>query len=109
MYLKNFLNLLTMRTSIERIANEHIVEDLVYDIGKSENRFNLDDLIQDIYLDLMNKRKKIEQIDHSQIRFYLARVVINNIHSRTSPYYTAYKKNTDYEQIEGYYDRLQAD
>lgn len=98
-----------MKTSIEKIAKDRLVETLVSEIGKSETRWNLDDLVQDIYLDLWIKREKIEQIDEKQIRFYLARMIINNIHSKTSPYYTTYKKNEfEYEEeIEGYNDRLQ--
>ena len=97
-----------MKASIERIAEDRLVETLVSEIGKSETRWNLDDLVQDIYLDLLSKKEKIEQIDESQIRYYLARIVINNIHSRTSRYYTTYKKNEfEYEEeIEGYNDRL---
>ena len=97
-----------MRTSIKKIAEERLVEKLVADIGKSETRWNLDDLVQDIYLDLLMKKDRIEQIDDSQIRFYLARMIINNIHSKTSRYYVTYKKN-EHEEIEGYNERLQSE
>ena len=68
------------------------MEQVVYEIGKSETRWNLEDLVQDIYLDLIRKNK-VQDIPEKQLRFYLARIVINNIHSRTSPYYTTYKKS----------------
>ena len=95
-----------MRTSIKKIAEERLVEKLIAEIGKSETRWNLDDLTQDIYLDLLMKKDRIEQIDDSQIRFYLARMIINNIHSKTSRYYATYKKY-EYDEIEGYNGGLQ--
>ena len=91
-------------TSIEKIAEQHLVETVVSEIGKSETRWNLDDLVQDIYMDLLKKKDKVEKIPETQIRFYIARMVINNIHSSTSPYYNTYKK--PYDEIEGYNDRL---
>ena len=98
-----------MKTLIEKIAEDKLVEDLVREIGRSESDFNLDDLIQDIYLDLWTKKDKVNEIPENQIRYYIARIVINNIHSRTSPYYKTYKKHTDYDELEGYNDRLPAD
>lgn len=91
---------------IEEFAKERIVESIVENIngyiGDDEQ-----DLIQDIYLDLLNKdEEKIAGMPKKELRYFIARMVINNIQSVNSPFYYKYKKNTHYINIDDIKDKV---
>lgn len=81
---------------INEIANNGMVEEIIQGVSysKFENTENLKDLTQDIYLQLLQMRtdKLNELYDKGQLRYWIARIVVNSIHSKTSPYFYAYKK-----------------
>lgn len=58
-----------------------------------------EDLIQDICMILLNiSEDEITRMHESdELRYYIARVVTNNIKSKTSPYYYKYKKHHKHE------------
>ena len=89
-----------MRTNaqiINEIANAHLIEEIISGItySKFESKENLKDLAQDIYLQLlqMDNAKINELYFKKQLRFWVTRIITNNIHSKTSPYYYQYKKS----------------
>lgn len=64
-------------------------------ITKRESRFDLDDLIQDIYLSLIDKGEAFLADLYSrrnELEYYVMRMVANNLNSKTSPYYQKYKR-----------------
>ena len=81
---------------INEIANNGLVEEIIQGVSytKFENDENLKDLTQDIYLQLlqMDNAKINELYFKKQLRFWVTRIITNNIHSKTSPYYYQYKK-----------------
>lgn len=81
---------------INYVANSKIVEEIIGGItySKFENKENLKDLSQDIYLQLlqMDTKKLNDLYCKNQLRYWIARIVVNSIHSKTSPYYYQYKK-----------------
>ena len=88
-----------MRTNaqiINEIANNGLVEEIIQGVSysKFENTENLKDLTQDIYLQLlqMDNAKINELYFKKQLRFWVTRIITNNIHSKTSQYYYQYKK-----------------
>lgn len=88
-----------MRTNaqiINEIANNGLVEEIINGVSysKFENTENIKDLAQDIYLQLLQMRtdKLNELYDNGQLRYWIARIVVNSIHSKTSPYFYTYKK-----------------
>lgn len=83
--------------TINKIAKEHVVEDIIQNIAKS-NDDNLTDLAQDIYIQLLempNDKFKILQCGN-QLKYYLVGLIRNQIFSCTSPYFYKYKK---YKQL----------
>ena len=82
---------------INEIANAHLIEEIISGItySKFESKENLKDLAQDIYLQLlqMDNAKINELYFKKQLRFGVTRIITNNIHSKTSPYYYQYKKS----------------
>lgn len=88
-----------MRTNaqiINEIANAQLIEEIIGGVSysKFENTENLKDLTQDIYLQLLQMRtdKLNDLYTKNQLRYWIARIITNNIHSKTSPYYYSYKK-----------------
>lgn len=88
-----------MRTNaqiINEIANGGLVEEIIQGVSysKFENTENIKDLAQDIYLQLLQMRtdKLNDLYTKNQLRYWIARIVVNSIHSKTSPYYYQYKK-----------------
>ena len=84
------------RKIINEIANNGLVEEIIQGVSysKFENTENLKDLTQDIYLQLIQMRtdKLNDLYTKNQLRYWIARIVVNSIHSKTSPYYYTYKK-----------------
>lgn len=88
-----------MRTNaqiINKIANDGLIEEIIDGVSysKFENTENIKDLAQDIYLQLLQMRtdKLNDLYCKNQLRYWIARIVVNSIHSKTSPYYYTYKK-----------------
>ena len=81
---------------INEIANNGLVEEIIQGVSysKFENTENIKDLAQDIYLQLLQMRtdKLNDLYIKNQLRYWIARIVVNSIHSKTSPYYYTYKK-----------------
>ena len=81
---------------INEIANNGLVEEIIQGVSysKFENTENIKDLAQDIYLQLLKMRtdKLNDLYTNNQLRFWIARIVVNSIHSKTSPYFYTYKK-----------------
>ena len=77
------------------IAKERMVETIVSNIAKSADDL-LNDLVQEIYLDLLEKDedKIVKLYESNQIRFFITRIVINNLHSKNSPYWCKLKSFT---------------
>ena len=52
------------------------------------------DLIQDVALIILEKSPDFisELYDKKQLKYYIARVIMNNLFSTSSPYYCKYKK-----------------
>ena len=93
---------------IDEISKDKVVEEVVYNIG-SKGDEDLKDLIQDIYINLLEKEDNlIENLyNTNQLKFYIIRMVVNNIHSKNSPYYTKYKKDKiNKVKIEELYDKI---
>ena len=93
---------------IDEISKDKIVEEIVYNIGSKDDE-DLKDLIQDIYINLLEKEDNlIENLyDTNQLKYFIIRMVVNNIHSKNSPYYTKYKKDKiNKVKIEELYDKI---
>lgn len=75
---------------IRKIAENKIVEKLINKI--SPTAISKEDLVQDIYLSLLNNAEKVENIPNDEIKYYITRIILNNIKSVNSPYYKLYVK-----------------
>lgn len=74
------------------LAREHMVETIVTNVAKSNDDL-LQDLVQEIYLSLLEKEEDriVELYKTNNIRYFITRMVTNNIHSKNSPWYCKIK------------------
>ena len=87
---------------INIIAREHLVEKIVNKLlSSSKNPFDCpEDLIQDIYLLLLEKDDTliVDLHNKGELGYYLLKIARNQLLSKNSPYYTKYiklKANSD--------------
>ena len=101
---------MTKNEIIEIIAKEKMVEQICSNIAKSADCDDtLKDLSQEIYLDLLSKdeEKIVNLYETNQIRFFVVRMVSNNLFSKNSPYYQVFRKNTNLTvDIDNFKDKL---
>ena len=93
---------------IEIIAKEKMVETAITNIAKT-NSDVLNDLSQEIYLDLLEKdeQKIVKLYETNQIRFFVVRMILNNLFSKNSPFYQTFRKNANLTvDIDGLKDKL---
>lgn len=87
---------MTKSEIVGAIAGSGIVENLISTMRASagEDRDNLKDLSQDIYLDLLGKPEDLllSLWDSGEYKFYIARMITNNICSSTSSYDKTYRR-----------------
>ena len=82
----------------EEIVTEIVNEDLLYklsmNITKGKRYEWFEDMFHDIYIQLLTKdRDKIVQLyENKQVKFFLSRILMNNIQSTTSSTYRNYRK-----------------
>lgn len=78
---------------VEYLAKTKYIENFINKIGKGESQFNIDDLCQDIYCDLLNKpeEKIVELWNNEELDYFCYRIICNQIFSKTSPYFKQYK------------------
>lgn len=81
---------------VEKLAEEKTIETIINNIAKT-NDDTLQDLAQMLYLDLLEKKDEtiITLYKEKKLQYFLTRMVINSINSKTSRYYYLYKKYND--------------
>lgn len=84
---------MTKSEVVDMIARAKLVEELVTNITHVGSGADVQDLIQEIYLALLttDESKIIDLYVNGQIRFFIARVIINQYFSSKSPFYIKIK------------------
>lgn len=78
------------RLIVDKLAREKAVETICKKITKGKDADTLNDLCQDIYLQLLESDKTQGLYERGEINYWIAKVLMNNICSSTSPYYRTY-------------------
>ena len=79
------------RPIVQRIADEGLIEKIVNKVTKGLDG-DAKDLEQDLCLSLMGDKKLAGIAQKGDLSFYLARIIMNNIASSSSPYFYKYKR-----------------
>ena len=75
-----------------KIIEDNVVYEVAKNIGVKSS--DIDDFVQEIWVILLEYDSEKMQgiIDRGEFKFFLSRIMINQYHSKTSPFYTRYKK-----------------
>ena len=79
---------------VNEIAEQRMVEAMVANISHQRLSPDLKDLCQMVYLILLEyeEEKLIDLWENHQIKYFLARVIINQYRSSNSPFHTTFRK-----------------
>lgn len=82
---------------VTEIAKARIVEEMVQKIAHQPLNADLEDLSQMVYLILLeyDEEKLSDLWEHGQIRFFIARIIMNQYRSRNSPFFVTFRKSYD--------------
>lgn len=85
---------MTRTEIVERLARERRVETMVENIARQPLDANLSDLAQMVYLILLeyDEDKLADLWEHGQMQFFIARIIINQYRSTSSPFYKQIRK-----------------
>jgi hypothetical protein len=79
---------------VEELAKNRVIEDIVTNVAQNPKEDTLKDLSQMLYEDLLMKddEKVIQLYEDGQLQFFITRMVLNSINSKTSRYYYMFSK-----------------
>lgn len=86
---------MTVSEIVEDLARRRVVEEMVENISKrSIARPEIADLAQMVYLVILeyDADKVRDLYEHGEIGFFIARIIINQYRSKTSPFYYQLKR-----------------
>ena len=82
------------RKIINELAKNCVIEKFVRKYTDFANNPYIEDLIQDIYVSLMEKDASFIQDLYSknELEFFIVKMIKNNLYSNTSPFYYKYQR-----------------
>ncbi len=85
---------------IQELANNNTIHEIVNNITKAPLTEDELDFIQDLYIELLSKDDKVieDLYNKNQLKFFITRIVLNNLRSVTSPFYYKYRRWTSKKQ-----------
>ena len=97
---------MTVEEVVELVAKEGWVEECIKTVSGGVWRSEYNDLVQDILMELLNQEKIVDLYKKGQLRYYVMRIVRNNLQSCTSRFYYKYRRfsllNSGPEILENY-------
>lgn len=84
----------TKERIVDTLAKGRVVEAMVANIAKQDLSPELKDLCQDIYIILLtyDEAKIVDLWENGEMRFFIARIIINQFRSSNSPFHKTYRK-----------------
>ena len=81
------------RGVVEYIARSKLIQECILIVTGGVWRSEYDDLVQDLLVEFLDQGKKIVDLyEKNQLRYYVMRIVRNNIQSNTSRFYYRYRR-----------------
>ena len=97
---------MSTREVVERVAREGWIEECIKTVSGGVWRSEYSDLAQDILIELLNQSKVVDLYKKGQLRYFIMRIVRNNIQSNTSRFFYRYRRfsllNSGPERLESY-------
>ena len=83
---------MTVEEVVELVAKEGWVEECIKTVSGGVWRSEYSDLVQDILIELLDQEKVVSLFQKDQLRYYVMRIVRNNLQSCTSRFYYRYRR-----------------
>ena len=83
---------MTVEEVVELVAKEGWVEECIKTVSGGVWRSEYSDLTQDVLIELLNQTKIVDLYEKNQLRYYVMRIVRNNIQSNTSRFFYRYRR-----------------
>ena len=84
---------MTKEEVVEYIARSKLIQECIKVVTGGVWRSEYDDLVQDLLVEFLDQGKKIVDLyKKGQLRYYVVRVVRNNLQSCTSRFYYRYRR-----------------
>ena len=83
---------MTKEGVVELVAREGWIEECIKTVSGGVWRSEYSDLVQDILLELLDQTKVVDLYKKGQLKFYIMRIVRNNIQSNTSRFFYRYRR-----------------
>ena len=97
---------MTTREVVEEVARTKLVQECILIVTGGVWRSEFADLTQDILIEMLNQTKIVDLYEKGQLKFYVMRIVRNNIQSNTSRFFYRYRRfsllNSGPERLESY-------
>ena len=98
--------MLTKEEVVEDIARSKLVQECILIVTGGVWRSEYDDLVQDVLIELLNQEKIVGLYLKGELKYYVVRVIRNNLQSCTSRFYYRYRRfsllNSGPERLESY-------
>ena len=83
---------MTKEGVVELVAREGWIEECIKTVSGGVWRSEYSDLVQDILMELLDQEKVVSLFQKDQLRYYVMRIVRNNLQSCTSRFYYRYRR-----------------
>ena len=83
---------MTTREVVEYIARSKLIQECILIVTGGVWRSEYDDLSQDVLIELLDQEKIVDLYKKGELKYYVVRVVRNNLQSATSRFYYRYRR-----------------
>ena len=83
---------MTKEGVVEYIARSKLIEECIKVVTGGVWRSEYDDLSQDVLIELLDQEKIVGLYQRGQLRYYVMRIVRNNLQSCTSRFFYRYRR-----------------
>ena len=83
---------MTKEGVVEYIARSKLIQECIKVVTGGVWRSEYDDLVQDILIEMLNQTKIVDLYEKGELKYYIVRVVRNNLQSCTSRFYYRYRR-----------------
>ena len=97
---------MTVEEVVELVAKEGWVEECIKTVSGGVWRSEYSDLTQDVLVELLDQEKIVGLYQRGQLKFYIMRIIRNNLQSATSRFFYRYRRfsllNSGDKSLESY-------
>ena len=83
---------MTKEGVVEEIARTKLIQECILIVTGGVWRSEYDDLVQDVLIELLDQEKIVDLYKKGQLRYFIMRIVRNNIQSNTSRFFYRYRR-----------------